>query len=201
LLHKGKIETWNDDKGFGFIRPNNKGDRVFIHIKAFSVRNIRPEKGDVVVYSVAKDAQGRFRAVNAKFASDKKPQRSSRRASLPVNVFALLFLGVVGYSVRETGLPRIVLIAYAALSVIAFAAYAIDKSAAQAGRWRTKESTLHILALAGGWPGALMAQQILRHKSSKDSFRYVFAITVVVNLTGLFWLHTTDGRAFLQQLF
>ncbi len=201
MLHKGKIETWNDDKGFGFIRPNNKSDRVFIHIKAFSVRNIRPEEGDVVVYSIAKDDQGRFRAVNAKFADDKKPQRSNRRASLPANIFALLFFGAVGYSVREIGLPQIVLIAYAALSLITFAAYAIDKSAAQAGRWRTKESTLHILSLAGGWPGALMAQQILRHKSSKDSFRYVFAITVVVNLAGLFWLHTPDGRVLLQQLF
>ncbi len=60
---------------------------------------------------------------------------------------------------------------------------------------------MHILSLAGGWPGALMAQNILRHKSSKDSFRYVFAITVVVNLAGLFWLHTPDGRVLLQQLF
>lgn len=200
MLHKGKINAWNDDKGFGFIVPNRGGDRVFIHIKAFSVRNIRPEVGDVVVYSIAKDDQGRFQAVNAKFVADKNPQRSNRRVALPEIVFAALFLGGVGYSVRVSELHMIVLIAYTGLSVITFVAYAIDKSAAQAGRWRTKETTLHLLSLAGGWPGALIAQETLRHKSRKNSFRYIYAITVVLNLAGLYWLHTQDGRAFLQQL-
>lgn len=200
MLHKGKINTWNDDKGFGFIAPNRGGDRVFIHIKAFSVRNIRPEVGDVIVYSIAKDDQGRFQAVNAKFVADKKPQRSNRRAALPEIVFALMFLGGVGYSVRVSELHMIVLIAYTGLSVMTFVAYAIDKSAAQTGRWRTKETTLHLLSLAGGWPGALIAQETLRHKSRKNSFRYIYAITVVLHLAGLYWLHTQDGRAFLQQL-
>ena len=198
MLHKGKISTWNDDKGFGFVAPNRGGDRVFIHIKAFSVRNIRPEVGDVVVYSIAKDDQGRFRAVNAKFVDDKKPQRSSRRPALPEIVFALLFLGGIGYSVSISELHMIVLATYVAISVVTFVAYAVDKSAAQAGRWRTKETTLHLLSLAGGWPGALIAQETLRHKSRKNSFRYVFAITVVLNLVGLYWLHTQDGRAFLE---
>lgn len=200
MLHKGKINAWNDDKGFGFIAPNRGGDRVFIHIKALSVRNVRPEVGDVVVYSIAKDDQGRFQAVNAKFVADKKPQRSNRRAALPEIVFGLLFLGGVGYSVRVSELHMIVLIAYTGLSVITFVAYAIDKSAAQAGRWRTKETTLHLLSLVGGWPGALIAQETLRHKSRKNSFRYIYAITVVLNLAGLYWLHTQDGRVFLQQL-
>ena len=198
MLHKGKINTWNDDKGFGFVAPNRGGDRVFIHIKAFSVRNIRPEVGDVVVYSVTKDDQGRFQAVNAKFVDNKKPQRSNRRAALPEIVFALLFLGGVGYSVLVSQLHMIVLATYVAISVMTFVAYAVDKSAAQAGRWRTKETTLHLLSLAGGWPGALIAQETLRHKSRKNSFRYIFAITVVLNLVGLYWLHTKDGQAFLD---
>ena len=45
---------------------------------------------------------------------------------------------------------------------------------AQLGAWRTQESTLHMLALTGGWPGAALAQQIFRHKSSKKTFRRVF---------------------------
>jgi len=200
MLHKGKITVWNDDKGFGFLAPNRGGDRVFIHIKAFSVRYTRPDVGDVIVYSIAKDDQGRFQAVNAKFVDDKKPQRSNKRAALPEIVFALLFLGGIGYSVRVSELHMIVLIAYTGLSVITFVAYAIDKSAAQAGRWRTKETTLHLLSLAGGWPGALIAQETLRHKSRKNSFRYIYVITVVLHLAGLYWLHTQDGRAFLQQL-
>ena len=71
---------------------------------------------------------------------------------------------------------------YLITSIITFLVYAQDKSAAKHNRWRTKESTLHSLALTGGWPGALLAQKILRHKSSKAAFQRVFWVTVVVNV-------------------
>jgi len=76
--------------------------------------------------------------------------------------------------------------------------YAVDKSAAKKGIWRTQESTLHLLSLTGGWPGALVAQQKLRHKSKKESFRLVFWATVVLNLGAFVWLHTPTGAATLQ---
>lgn len=79
-------------------------------------------------------------------------------------------------------------IMYSLVSAITFLAYAQDKSAAQHNRWRTKESTLHGLALIGGWPGALLAQKFLRHKSSKASFQRVFWVTVVVNVLVVGWL-------------
>ena len=79
-------------------------------------------------------------------------------------------------------------VVYVVTSVITFLAYAQDKSAAQHNRWRTKESTLHSLALVGGWPGALLAQKLLRHKSSKESFQRVFWVTVVVNVLAVSWL-------------
>jgi uncharacterized membrane protein YsdA (DUF1294 family) len=62
-----------------------------------------------------------------------------------------------------------------------FFAYAFDKAAARAGRWRTAEATLLLLGLVGGWPGALLAQQLLRHKSSKAPFRAAFWVTVALN--------------------
>jgi uncharacterized membrane protein YsdA (DUF1294 family) len=52
------------------------------------------------------------------------------------------------------------------------------------GAIKTPESNLHLLALAGGWPGALFAQQFLRHKSAKAEFRGTFWVTVVLNVTG-----------------
>jgi uncharacterized membrane protein YsdA (DUF1294 family) len=70
---------------------------------------------------------------------------------------------------------------YAIASVAAFAAYAVDKNAARTGAWRTPESTLHLLAVVGGWPGALLAQLFLRHKTQKSSFRAMFWVTVLVN--------------------
>jgi uncharacterized membrane protein YsdA (DUF1294 family) len=108
--------------------------------------------------------------------------------------FAILItLSVVFYT-----LPILVLAVYLVVSIMAFITYALDKSAAINGRWRTKESTLHLLALAGGWPGALLAQQTLRHKSSKQSFISILWITVALNLGGFIWLHSTDGSIFLN---
>lgn len=74
---------------------------------------------------------------------------------------------------------------YAVASVACFIAYALDKSAARKGRRRTPERTLLLLGLAGGWPGALAAQQLLRHKSAKTSFLAKFWLTVVLNLAAL----------------
>ena len=71
---------------------------------------------------------------------------------------------------------------YAVMSLLTFAVYAKDKAAARDRAWRVAESTLHALALAGGWPGALIAQQVLRHKTIKASFRATFWCTVVANL-------------------
>jgi uncharacterized membrane protein YsdA (DUF1294 family) len=45
-----------------------------------------------------------------------------------------------------------------------------------------RESTLHWLALVGGWPGAMLAQRAFRHKTHKKSFRRVFRVTVIVNV-------------------
>jgi len=44
------------------------------------------------------------------------------------------------------------------------------------------ERTLHLLSLACGWPGALLAQQLLRHKSAKQEFLRRFWACVVLNV-------------------
>lgn len=81
---------------------------------------------------------------------------------------------------------------YAVASIITLGAYFIDKAAAKAGRWRTPEKSLHTLSLIGGWPGAMIAQQLFRHKSSKTSFQLVFWITVALNSMVLIWTFTFD---------
>jgi uncharacterized membrane protein YsdA (DUF1294 family) len=87
------------------------------------------------------------------------------------------------------------------MSLLTFIMYAIDKSAAKSGDWRTQESTLHLLSLAGGWPGALIAQQRLRHKSKKQPFRTVFWMTVLLNCAALVWMITSDSAIVLNSLF
>lgn len=77
-------------------------------------------------------------------------------------------------------------IAYVSMSVIVFIAYAIDKQAARRGGRRLRERTLHLLELAGGWPGALLAQRLLRHKTRDTRFLIVFWVIVIVH--ALIWI-------------
>jgi uncharacterized membrane protein YsdA (DUF1294 family) len=88
-------------------------------------------------------------------------------------------------------LPLGILALYLAASLTSAVAYRVDKSAAESGRWRTAESTLHLLALMGGWPGALVAQKVFRHKSRKPAFRVAFFATVALNCGVLLWFWWT----------
>jgi len=103
-------------------------------------------------------------------------------------IVVYIFFAIMGVSVLTTQIDPLVLAFYMAVSIITFTVYAIDKSAATKGTWRTSESTLHLLSLVGGWPGALVAQQKLRHKSKKQFFRFVYWITVALNCALLSWL-------------
>ncbi|VUX55545.1 putative cold-shock protein [uncultured Woeseiaceae bacterium] len=195
MRSKGTISSWNDDKDFGFICPQAGGKTVFVHINEFSHRSYCPKVNDIVTYALSKDKQGRPCAVDAAIAGAKLKKKATRKSKASSILFAHVFLGAVAISAVTGHLPIVIVITYAALSLISFVAYAIDKSAARRGAWRTKEGTLHILGLTGGWPGALIAQQTLRHKTKKTSFRAVFWVTILANCVALAWLHTEGGRA------
>ena len=74
---------------------------------------------------------------------------------------------------------------YLGMSLVTFGAYAIDKSAARAGRRRSPEATLLLLGFLGGWPGGIVGQHVLRHKTVKRSFRRKFWVTVALNVAAL----------------
>ncbi|MFC1772174.1 DUF1294 domain-containing protein [Pseudomonadota bacterium] len=197
---KGKITTWNDEKGFGFITPSTGGKQVFVHIKAFGNRNRRPEINQLVTYALSSDGKGRPCAINATLAGDRLPERVKRSNDSLLVIVVAFFLVVVGVSVLTAKIPPLVPALYMVASLLTFIMYAVDKSAAQKGAWRTQENTLHLLSLAGGWPGALVAQQKLRHKSKKQSFRSVFWLTVLLNCGVFVWLLTPTGADTLRAL-
>lgn len=93
----------------------------------------------------------------------------------------LAWLALVGWGVAAGRLPWPTLLAALLLNLVTFLMYWLDKNAAQRGRWRTRESTLHLLSLSGGWPGAWCAQQRLRHKTRKPSFRTGYWFTVILH--------------------
>ena len=106
-------------------------------------------------------------------------------------LIALLFLALIAGAAFRGLLPMAAAGAYAIASVATLLTYAADKSAAETGRWRTSEMTLHLLALAGGWPGALIAQQQFHHKSRKLPFQIAFWATVALNCAALVWYWRT----------
>lgn len=201
MREDGKIVFWNGEKAFGFIEPSGGGKQVFMHITSFKTKGRTPTVGRDVSFRLAKDKQGRLCAVKVLYAGEKAaPARTRSKKSVSLwmipTYFTLLLL-----SVGLTDFPVIVLLWQIAISVVAYAVYAWDKSAAQNNRWRTSESALHMFALSGGWPGALLAQQVLRHKSKKQSFRFVFWVTVLLSVAVVVCLHTGEGRNLLIPIF
>lgn len=190
---KGKITSWNDEKGFGFITPDGGGKQIFVHIKAFSSRNRRPDIHEMVTYVLSTGKEGRPCAAEVLLAGDQFPSETKQgNGSLSVIVAALFFV-ILGVCVLTARISPWILVLYLVVSLLTFIMYAVDKSAAKKGAWRTQESTLHLLSLAGGWPGALVARHKLRHKSKKQPFRFIFWITVMLNCGALGLLCAPSG--------
>ncbi len=201
----GKIVSWNDAKGFGFVEPRGGGERVFVHIKSFNRQGARPAQNQLLSYSLSADKRGRPCAVSVMLAPDQGALPSSHRVrrqpypGLPVMVAAVFLIIAVVAGLSEK-IPLLVAQFYLAVSLFTFIVYAVDKSAANNGTWRVPESKLHLLAAVGGWPGAVLARHWLRHKSSKPAFRSVLWLTVVLNCAAFVGLFSATGAAMLQSV-
>ena len=193
--YAGRITTWKDEQGFGFITPYGGGAAVFVHISAFAGERTRPAGNEIVTYELTANERGQPRAGKVAFhrAGAGRHQASGRSLAWPL--LACGFFAVLAVLVALGRLPSWALGAYAGISVLTFLAYAIDKAAARRNAWRTRESTLHMLGLAGGWPGALLAQHLLRHKSVKQSFKHCLWFTIIVNCVALGWFMSTASAA------
>lgn len=192
MLVKGKITQWDDAKGFGFIQPQLKGERVFLHMTGLQNRSRRPVVGEVVTYSVAKDAQGRLQAQQVTYAGEKRKLKAAKTASRWPLILVLLFAALLVGAVVTAELPLYIPIIYGAMSIVSYLTYWWDKRKALAGQWRIQESTLQLMALLGGWPGALLAQSYLRHKSQKRAFLAVFYLAALANISVVLWLHNQN---------
>ncbi|MCG9543635.1 DUF1294 domain-containing protein [Vibrio sp. Isolate33] len=107
----------------------------------------------------------------------------------------ITYLVLVAVSALFAESSKAVLMWYLAIGLVTFFVYAKDKRAAINDNWRVPEKTLHILSVAGGWLGALIAQEKLRHKTQKQPFRAIYWLTVVINVAAFVWTLTPSGQA------
>ena len=175
----GTLQRWDDARGFGFI-VDRKGRDIFVHITAFGKIRSRPKDGDKVLFRVEPDAAKGVRAIDV--------ERCWRPAHLLLPEFLLpllvvaVFYGAFWLFFSKNAFwfflaPLLIFIA-----VLTFILFGLDKRAALNERQRVPENTLHFLSLAGGWPGALLARPLFRHKTRKQPFRTIFWLVVVINI-------------------
>ena len=195
---KGHIVKWHDEKGFGFIKCQDLSEEIFFHISQYKGKQ-RPEINEQVVFTLGKNKQGKTQALQVQeWLFVRKQQRKHEhwqqqqdefehnRQVFTVFAIAPHILLAAAWLIGKV--PTVLPLWYIIFSLMAFAAYAKDKYAAENGSWRTPENTLHMLSLFGGWSGAWLAQIWLRHKSKKTEFRRIYWLTVLINLSLLFYL-------------
>ena len=206
MRFEGQVKSWNDDRGFGFVEPVSGGQELFVHIKAFPTSFGRPEIGNRVNFEVETNPDGKKRAVRIQATSTAAGKRiTPRRRAKPWDTTSLFVLGgfILSYLVISLvwKLSIFVGAAYLAMSFICAVFYWVDKHSAKTGAWRISEATLLMLGVFGGWPGAIVAQHILQHKTTKPSFRIEHWATVIMNLVGFYLLTTPLLRSILRTLF
>ena len=217
MRKKGTVLRWDSQRAFGFIRSPEIDADIFFHLRDYG-ENKHPVAGLEVTFDeihvggkgprALKVEPARNTIAQAKALAEdpmavilprgnvadrsEPPHKTQRELRLfwasmgLMGFWALLWLIGIGLG-RFAALP--VITSLLMLNLATFYLYFRDKQAAQDGEWRVSENQLHGLALLGGWPGAWFGQQILRHKSSKVSFRIAYWGTVALNVIGLLaWL-------------
>ena len=189
----GELVQWNDERGFGFIAGED-GQRSFVHVSDIGRIATRPRAGDRVSFTLGRGSDGRLAAKEVRIAGANPLNAEANRRGAPApaapgigargaTASIIILLALAGYLLGRA--PAWLPAAYLLLGLVGIGVYWFDKRAAEAGRWRVRETSLHIIDTIGGIAGGLIAQQLLRHKTSKRSFIVMTALIAMLHLAAL----------------
>lgn len=198
MRDQGRLVEWFDDKGYGFIQPNDASkDRVFLHIKDFARQGPRPIVGCALEYTVLLDGDGRFRAQQVMYLKASQTQKilpkpknvnGQQQKLKPMQIACIAYILALAVFTILGMLSGMVLLFIIITNALTYWLYAQDKEAALLGNRRIPEQSLHILSFLGGWPTAWLAQERLRHKTQKQPFRKIYFCTIALNILLILWL-------------
>lgn len=195
MRFEGILTTWNEEKGHGLIAADQGGQDIVVAQSALRGGPEKPRAGQRVSFEIEPAAGGYKRARNVATAPSRREihaaiRRGRRGGVGPASMLAVpLFLVVFLLAAVAWGVPAWVGVLYVAMSVVAATTYAMDHRAVGTTLPRVSESTLLMMALAGGWPGGLLVMQLTRHKTAKPVFQVAFWLAVVLNVAAfLAWV-------------
>ena len=187
----GKIVKWDSERGFGFVKTAEVAEDIFFHVNTLVGKNeTSPQQNEsVTVFAKYDDDKKRWSAT--KITSPKReqlkaeceakehtlirPMKDKLKWAAPVVGVWLLVVYVASWALGTS---------YLLISSITLAIYALDKKLAlDKTNNRIPENTLHVLAVIGGWAGALVARFLFRHKTQKQPFVQIFWVTVASNVS------------------
>lgn len=202
----GEIVSWDDEKGYGFIRTAQK-QSVFFHISAFHYTSQRPQAGQQVSFycnrPASSEPQKALKVVLSGHEASLFSDRPYDYHELNLNMRKFLCYGLSGivYLLAVNHYSAKLAAFYLLASAAAFWLYRSDKQTAvtRSGKTgylgRVPEKKLHQIGLIGGWPGALLARGAFDHKTGKAPFVRVFWLVAAVNIaiTYALLIHYADN--------
>lgn len=197
---RGRLVSWSDERGFGFLTPEGGGQDVFVHASAFTKEGRHIEVGldyefDLDVGKDDRPKAKRVTPVAVPAAERPRPsllaqvlQRGPRILVIP----AFLFIVLAIHSVQPVSANWFVI--YGVATIACFAGYGLDKLAASQKQWRVSETILLLIGLVGGWPGGILGQEVFRHKTQKKTFRTLFWMSVAINMAAFVQINVFAAR-------
>jgi len=194
---KGRLVNWNDERGFGFVAPEDGSPDAFVHVSDFLKEDRHIELNQEYEFEIVtgKDGRRKARRVRTIVAEKAGPsalskvlQRGPRMLVIP----AFLFIALAIATVQPVSLNWLVI--YGVASVACFAGYGLDKRAANQKQWRVSETILLLIGLVGGWPGGILGQEIFRHKTQKKAFRTLFWMSVAINMAAFVQINVFSAQ-------
>ncbi len=113
ILKKGKLIDWKDDRGFGFIKSDDSDKQVFLHISVLNRSSRRPKNGDIILYKLVVEPNGKLRATrasilgdaNRSFTTNFKPRKKGLLTIIGVVIMPIVGLSSIEFSPRSYPSP------------------------------------------------------------------------------------------------